>query len=160
MWSELMLQTETPGFLRRRSTNGHARSGAVALELALTLPLLLVVLLSIIEIGRAVMVCQTLTNAARLGVRRSVLPGATNDEVGQVVKDFCASALNVEAQHVSVQIFVGATGNQDGNSDLSLARTGDLCKVGVAVPFERVSFATPGYLAQHTLTGSCVMEHE
>jgi Flp pilus assembly protein TadG len=48
--------------------------GAAIIEVALTLPLLLLVCVGIFEFGRAYMTQQVLTNAAREGARVAVLP--------------------------------------------------------------------------------------
>src|SRR5205814_7503233 len=71
---------------QRRSacdTCGHTRParltsarGQTLLETALTLPLLLLVSISIFEFGRAYQTWQVLTNAAREGARVAVLPNA------------------------------------------------------------------------------------
>lgn len=57
--------------------------GQALIETALTLPIVLVISISIFEFGRALQVWQLLTNAAREGARVAVLPGA--DEEG--IKD-------------------------------------------------------------------------
>src|SRR6266487_6183902 len=59
--------------LRRRLAG---EEGTAMLETALTLPLLLVVSISIFEFGRAYQTWQVLTNAAREGARVAVLPNA------------------------------------------------------------------------------------
>jgi hypothetical protein len=58
------------------------------LEIALTLPILLLVCVGVFEFGRAFQTWQVLTNAAREGARVSVLPSSTNDEVTDRVKDY------------------------------------------------------------------------
>jgi Flp pilus assembly protein TadG len=55
--------------------------GQALIETALTLPIVLVLSISIFEFGRALQVWQLLTNAAREGARVAVLPGATQDTV-------------------------------------------------------------------------------
>ncbi|MDQ4501870.1 pilus assembly protein [Sinomonas sp. ASV322] len=51
----------------------HRERGAAAVEFALVLPVLLVLVLGIIDFGRALSAQQTLTNAARVGARVMVL---------------------------------------------------------------------------------------
>ncbi|PYR71259.1 MAG: hypothetical protein DMF88_00460 [Acidobacteria bacterium] len=51
--------------------------GAALVEMALTLPLMLLVSAGIFEFGRAYQTWQVLTNAAREGARIAVLPGTT-----------------------------------------------------------------------------------
>jgi Flp pilus assembly protein TadG len=55
--------------------------GQALIETALTLPIVLVLSISIFEFGRALQVWQLLTNAAREGARVAILPGATDDTV-------------------------------------------------------------------------------
>jgi Flp pilus assembly protein TadG len=55
--------------------------GQAIIETAVTLPIVLVLSVSIFEFGRALQVWQLLTNAAREGARVAVLPGATTDGV-------------------------------------------------------------------------------
>ena len=65
--------------------------GQALIETALTLPIVLVVSISIFEFGRALQVWQLLTNAAREGARVAVLPGATQDGTRQRVLDYMAA---------------------------------------------------------------------
>ncbi len=67
---------------RPRST-GEADSGAAAVEFALVLPLLLLLLLGIIDFGRAYNMQLALTQAAREGVRVSALGGTEADAVSR-----------------------------------------------------------------------------
>ena len=62
-----------------RRARGH--KGAALIEVALTLPLLLLVSVGIFEFGRAYQTWQVLTNAAREGARVAVLPDSTDDAV-------------------------------------------------------------------------------
>ena len=57
------------------------QKGAALIEVALTLPLLLLVSVGIFEFGRAYQTWQVLTNAAREGARIAVLPDSTDDAV-------------------------------------------------------------------------------
>lgn len=52
-----------------RGRHHHTRRGAAAVEMALVLPLFLLVIFGIVEIGRAFMVEHLLANAARVGAR-------------------------------------------------------------------------------------------
>jgi Flp pilus assembly protein TadG len=66
--------------IRRRSIISSG-SGQALLEVAITLPLLLLVAVGIFEFGRAYQTWQVLTNAAREGARVAILPNATTDDV-------------------------------------------------------------------------------
>ena len=62
--------------------------GAALLEMAFTLPLLLLISVSIFEFGRAFEVWQVLTNAAREGARVAVLPGISDAMVTARVQQY------------------------------------------------------------------------
>ncbi len=65
------------------------------IETAMTLPIVLVISISIFEFGRALEVWQLLNNAAREGARVAVLPGATSDGVKERVLE-CMKAGGLE----------------------------------------------------------------
>src|SRR5881275_1079854 len=73
--------TRRPSRLARWRRRSASERGTALLETALTLPLLLLVSVSIFEFGRAYQTWQVLTNAAREGARVAVLPSATASEV-------------------------------------------------------------------------------
>lgn len=64
------------------------RRGAAAVEFALVVPLFVLLIFGMIEIGRGIMVNQILTNAAREGAREAILEGSTSDRVETVVHDY------------------------------------------------------------------------
>jgi Flp pilus assembly protein TadG len=72
----------------RRLTNER---GAALLETAVTLPLVLLVSISILEFGRAYQTFQVMTNAAREGARIAVLPGTADADVTGRVQSYLAS---------------------------------------------------------------------
>ena len=70
--------------------------GAALLEMAFTLPLLLLISVGIFEFGRAFEVWQVLTNAAREGARVAVLPGISDAMVTARVQQYAnAGVLDV-----------------------------------------------------------------
>jgi len=62
--------------------------GAALLEMAFTLPVLLLISVGIFEFGRAFEVWQVLTNAAREGARVAVLPGISDAMVTARVQQY------------------------------------------------------------------------
>ena len=64
------------------------QKGAALLETAITLPLVLLVCVSIFEFGRAYQTWQVLTNAAREGARVAILPESTDAQVTSAVKAY------------------------------------------------------------------------
>ena len=65
--------------------------GAALLEMALTMPLMLLVCIGIVEFGRAYQTWQVLTNAAREGARIAVLPDYTDAQVTSTVRTYLTS---------------------------------------------------------------------
>ena len=86
----------------------HARitgeRGAALLEVAMTLPLLLLVAVGIFEFGRAYQTWQILTNAAREGARIAVLPGIDDEAVEDRVQQYLAAGLLTAADEADVTI--------------------------------------------------------
>lgn len=142
--------------MKRRMTND--RRGVATVELAVVLPLFLLVLLSIVEFGRAMMVSQLVTTAARDGGRVAIMGGSSDDEVEQLVRDFLTQTLGVDAGDVIVDVSVTESDGGAGG-DVATAEQGDLCIVHVEVPFDSVSFIPGNYLSGRSLTGDCMMRH-
>lgn len=73
---------------RKRIRN---QRGAALLETAITIPIILLVSVSIFEFGRAYQTWQVLTNAAREGARVAVLPDTTDDQIRSTVTSYMTS---------------------------------------------------------------------
>ena len=142
----------------------HGRSGAAAVEFALVLPLFLAIVLGIVEFGRAMMVGQLVTNAAREGARLAVLNGATNDQVEAAVLDNLQRTLGISTESssgVSVEFTVEPdTGHPDAGDEVANALTRDLCTVEVRVSHELVKYHSLTYLANSDFVARSAMRHE
>lgn len=152
-----MLTRHYQGRRTDRHNNEQSRRGAALVEMAVCLPVFLTVMLGIIELGRAIMVGQLVTNAAREGARLAIVDGSTNTQVSDAVKSFLSGAAGVGAGDVSVTITVSGTssGNQVSN-----AKPRDLVTVTASIPFSKVSYLPPKYMAGQSLTGTSAMRHE
>ena len=127
------------------------RAGAAMVEMALVLPLFILIVVGIIEFGRAFMVQQMVTNASREGARHASLPNTTENEVGALVRDYLATG---RIHRDVVTITVTPTNLQD-------ATTGTQVSVRVDVPYSGVAWLpTPWFLGQTTLNSVTVMRHE
>ncbi len=73
--------------IRTLGKKRHLRWAAVAVELAVVMPFLLLMLFGIIEYGWIFTVRQGLVTAAREGARTAALPGATEQEVADRITD-------------------------------------------------------------------------
>ena len=99
--------------------------GQALIETALTLPIVLVISISIFEFGRALQVWQLLTNAAREGARVAVLPGATSDGIKErVLQYMVAGGLqnpNVNQVSVNSNAEISMSGNPVSASQITIA---------------------------------------
>jgi len=106
-----------------RYSKQHKRRGAAVVEMALILPIFFAVVLGIIEFGRAMMVGQMVTNAAREGSRMAILNGTTNAQIEQWIQDFLSGAINVDAADITVTTTVTpAVGNPDPGNEVGNAQ--------------------------------------
>ena len=147
----------------RRPTQNQTpeRSGAALVETALVLPIFFMVVLGIIEFGRAMMVAQLLNNGAREGARIAIMTGSTNTAVETAVLDFVEDAVGVARAEITVTITVtAAPGNPDPANDVANANKRDLCEILVEVPFDEVDFLPGDFLNNRDLSGQCAMRHE
>jgi Flp pilus assembly protein TadG len=103
--------------------------GAALIEMALTLPLLLLLSISVFEFGRAFQTWQVLTNATREGARVAVLPGTSDDAVSTRVQDYLEAGQLPSASFASILITRDVT-ISIGGTDTSASR------VTVNYPFE------------------------
>lgn len=87
--------------------------GAALIETAITLPILLLVCVSIFEFGRAYQTWEVLTNAAREGARVAIIQGTTDDEVVTQVRNYMSIGQlpNAATAVVTVNRNVALTGS-------------------------------------------------
>lgn len=117
--------------LRQRYRNpgrSGVRSGAAMLEMAIVLPIFLMLVLGIIEMGRVMMINQMACNACREGARRAVIPGMTDDTVMGIVNGYLDAA-GISPTGRSVKLM------DSGGSEVSLATIGSHESVTLEVSF-------------------------
>jgi Flp pilus assembly protein TadG len=116
-------------------------------EFAIVAPVFVIMILGIIEVGRAMMVQQIITNASREGARRAIIEDATASEVQAVVKSYLVST------SVSSEVSVKVSPSPGPSVGF-----GDPVTVTVAVPFDSVTWlGTPWILGGKTLTATSIM---
>jgi len=96
--------TRTFFFRLRRDTRG-----AALLEMALALPMMLLIAAGIFEFGRAYQTWQIITNAAREGARIAVLPGTTDSMVTTRVRTYMSDGQLSDSAAATVAIQRDAT---------------------------------------------------
>lgn len=83
------------GRRRKSRENENNRVGAAVVEFAVIAPLMILLTMGMMEVGRMVMVKQMLVNASREGARMAVLPGASSLAViAQVQSELQGSSVN------------------------------------------------------------------
>lgn len=140
-----------------RRPDGGRRRGVAAVEMAVVLPVFVTVTLGMIELGRAIMVSQLLTNAAREAARSAIIDGSTNTSVSNSATSFMATAAKISQSDVTVTITTSTTG---GGNSVANAKPQDLVTVNLSVPYSKVSWIPPKYLKNMNLTSMAAMRHE
>ena len=134
--------------LRRGNRNQQSRRGVAAVEFAIVAPLFFLLVLGCIELGRALMVQQILTNASRTGARVAVTLSGTEASAVAAASDFAAGA---SVGGIDVTVTPNPTS----------ASAGDMVSVTVTVPFADVTWIpAPWFMGGKTLTATSVMRKE
>ena len=136
------------------------RTGSAIVEVAICFPVFMLILMGIVEFGRAMSVNQMLNSAARIGCRAAILDGSSNSSVASVVKQHVTSTLGCPPTSVTVAISVTSAQNGNAISDVSEATTGDLIELDVFVLFADVSWSVKKWLGTSKIRGECAMQHE
>jgi Flp pilus assembly protein TadG len=134
----------------RPGAASRARRGAVVAECALILPLMALIMVGMFELGRAVMVKDVLSDAARKGCRRAVVPGMDNTKVTKDVTGVL-QANNITTVNAKVVVLVN-----DQVADVSTAQAGDKVSVTVSVPFTDAGWTASLFLSKTTLASEAV----
>jgi hypothetical protein len=133
---------------RRHLTEDLRRSGVAAVEFAVVAPLFFMLILGIIEIGRAMMVQQVLVNASRVGARQAALLTSTQSGVTTAVSGY-ADGVGIHGVSVSV------------SPDPGTASPGQPITVSTSIPYSNVSWlGTPWFMGGKTLSSSSTMRKE
>jgi Flp pilus assembly protein TadG len=118
--------------MSRHSQRVRSQRGAALLEMALTLPLLLLVCVGILEFGRAYQTWQVITNAAREGARIAVLPGMDDTAVRSRVQQYMTIGQLPQAASATIAIDRNRTVSVGGTDTASAS------EVTVNYPFDFV----------------------
>lgn len=127
-------------------------------EMALVLPVFLMLVLGIIEFGRALTIMILVTNAAREGARMAVIDGTTNADVTTAVSTFLNQAIGTSA--TTTITVTAATGNPAPADQVGNALPRDLVTVKVQIPFNSGALIPGKYLKGRQLSGVSCMRHE
>ena len=99
--------------------------GAAMVETAITIPILLVLMVGIFEVGRAYEHWQVLTNAAREGARMSITPSSTQSATTALIRQYMAEGQLSESAAAAVVVNTGASIDVNGTPVSASAVTVD-----------------------------------
>jgi len=132
-------------------------------EMAVCFPLFMLIFLGIVEFGRALMVSQMLTNAAREACRTAVLEGATTSDVESLLNEVVVATVGVSASDIVAEITVTnrqTEATDNSSTALQGASSRDLVQVDISIPADAVSYTPGKVLAGRFLRGHCAMLKE
>lgn len=125
------------------------RQGAAAVELAIVLPILVLFILGMIEMGQAMSVRQSLLDTARGACRLATLDSTTPQQV---------------TDHINNSMSVAGVSSFSATvlpSPLTSASKGQLVSVQITSNFTDISWLPlPKHLSGVTLSGACSLPHE
>jgi Flp pilus assembly protein TadG len=130
-------------FSHHRSSS---RRGVAAVELALLLPFITIMLLGVWEVGRLLEVNQILSNATREGARQASTGLLNNSQIQQVVKTYVQNA-GLPTQNVTITVADLTNPGSDATSAAQL----DQMRVSLTMPCSDVLYA-PLYLVTNPST--------
>jgi Flp pilus assembly protein TadG len=114
--------------LRRRDRTGHRSNGQALVEFAFAIPVFLMLLMGIVDLGTAVFTYNSLTNAAREGVRLAIV----NQDAASIVQraEQQVAIAEINAPNVTINFYqAAANGTPDTSSTCSPVAVGCLAVV-------------------------------
>lgn len=130
------------------------RRGMSSVEFAMVCPVLFLTVLGIFEIGRACMVTELLTEAARRACRQGVIEGTGSSTIQQTAVDYLTS-VGISGESAAVYVNDAPAGSTDVSSMPAYMEI----TVVVSVPVANVTW-TPIWFVPGTLTGQYTMRRE
>lgn len=104
---------------RTSNTRRPVRVGAAAVEMALTLPILFLLLFGVFELGRANLIRHTTESAAYEAARVGIIPGASADEAKQAAQRVLQS-VGVQQFQITVSPDPIVTGTKQISIDIKV----------------------------------------
>jgi Flp pilus assembly protein TadG len=132
-----------------RSAPNLERAGAAVVEFAIVGPLMVMLTMGMMEVGRMVMVKQVMVNASREGARLAILPSSTAANViEQVQSQLIASEIRGTVVTVTP-------------ASLASAPAGTAVTVAISVNASQVSWVpNPVFSLNQTITAATTMRRE
>lgn len=146
----------------RLSRRDCLRNGAAAVEAAIVIPLIALILLGSIDVGQSVYVAQVVNEASREGARQACRFDTKSEEtVRTTVRNFVRDSFSGLAD-ASVEVnFSNNAGEAIPSGDLSTMSSGAPVTVQVVLDYDSVRW-TPGFigLGGRTIETTTIMRRE
>jgi Flp pilus assembly protein TadG len=126
------------------------RPAKAVVEFALLLPFFAALIVGMLEIGRAIIVKEILSDAAQKGCRTGALPGKASSDVTTDVNNILSTDNNISGATTTILVNGQA-------ADVGSATTGDQISVKVTVPFSNVTWTTTFFLSGQTIESEIVV---
>ena len=140
--------------MSRSLSHRAVRRGATAVEFAFVAPVFFVMVLGIVEIGRACMVTELLTEAARRACRQGVIEGTGSGNIQAAATNYLTSVgVNGETANVFVN------DSPAGSTNVAGMPAYTEITVVVTVPISNVTW-TPLWFVSGNLSGQYTMRRE
>lgn len=136
-------RARTGGAHRRRGGRRRAQRGIAALEFALVLPLLLLLLFGIVEMGFLLYDKAVITNASRAAARQAVAFG--EDSTGAAVYMSASDAIGVATGRLSSMLISAAPANAASAAvtpSTGCTASGQALTISVSYPFTGLGFGS------------------
>ncbi len=143
--------------MRHQSLNRSKtpRRGATVVEFAVIAPVFLLMVFSIIEVSRAVMLQQALTDAARAAARKAALASTSNVSAAESsARNYLRQAMTSSFNMSLCQV------NISPGSDLGDLAVGSDVTATVSVNYNDVSWVVPSFMNSIVLKGNATMTKE
>jgi Flp pilus assembly protein TadG len=126
----------------------HRRRGVAAVEFAIVAPIFFMLIIGIIEIGRAMMVQQVLINASRVGARKAITLSSNEQAVTDAVVEY-GNGVGISGITVAV------------SPNPATAAAGQAITVDVEIDFQDVTWLpAPWFMGGKNLAATSVMRKE
>ncbi len=143
-----------PAMMQTRNRSRNRRRGSASLELALVVPLFLLMICGILETSRLLSVSELLSNIARDGCRVAVANGQTSATATARITTLLS---NAGITGSTVTIYDNAT----ANALVENSTFGDQIKVTISVPYSSVSWLRmTGWNWNTNVGGKAIMSSE
>jgi Flp pilus assembly protein TadG len=151
------------GCVMKSHLKSHLRSerGSALVEAAMTIPLLLLLMVGIFEVGRLYQTWQVVTNAAREGARVAILPNTTAATVTSIVQSYMTNGALSNASTATVSVNQAASYVVNGaNVAASLVTVDYPYNFMVLQPVARLVVPTTTNGQSFTMRATAIMRNE